>query len=115
MPSLNMSVKELDDVMIIRLNGFLNADTSSDFEEILQKAIDSSKYNIIVDFERLDYISSAGVGCFIGNIKKVRKCGGDIRFLNMPPKTQRVFELLDFQDFFKSYLGENEAIASFSQ
>jgi anti-sigma B factor antagonist len=113
MASLDIVVNEIDGVAILRLKGFLNADTSPQFEESLQRLIDKAVFKIIVDFQKLEYISSAGVGCFIGNIKRVRKNGGDIRFLSMPAKTQRVFQLLDFQDFFQSFQDENLAVQSF--
>jgi len=113
MASFDITKSEHNDVVIIKLRGFLNADTSPLFEEQLQSLLEKKKFNIIVDFEKLEYISSAGVGCFIGNIKRVRNNGGDIRFLSMPPKTQRVFQLLDFQDFFQSFDDEQEALTSF--
>lgn len=114
MTSLDINLHETGDVAIIRLKGFLNADTSPQFEEILQCLVDKGVFKIIADFARLEYVSSAGVGCFIGNIKRIRKGGGDIRFLAMSPKTQRVFQLLDFQDFFQSFQDETEAIQSFT-
>lgn len=113
MVSLQIEVDEKEDVALIRLHGFLNADTSPLFEDSLQHFIERNKFKIIVDFKNLEYISSAGVGCFIGNIRNIRKNGGDIRLLNMPAKTQRVFQLLDFQDFFQTYQSEEKAIASF--
>ncbi|MFC1852465.1 STAS domain-containing protein [candidate division CSSED10-310 bacterium] len=115
MVSLDIVADDVNDVSIVRLNGFLNADTSPIFEETLQHIMEQNKYKIIVDFKKLEYISSAGVGCFIGNIKRVRKNGGDIVFLLMPPKIQRVFQLLDFQDFFQSFNDELEAVDTFSE
>ena len=113
MSTLEIKEREYGDVAIISLKGFLNADTSPQFEDSLQQLMTNNLFKIIVDFSELEYISSAGVGCFIGNIKRVRNNSGDILFLNMPPKTKRVFQLLDFQDFFKSYSDQSEALASY--
>ena len=115
MTSLDIYLHETGDVAVIRLKGFLNADTSPQFEDTIQMLVDKGVFRIIIDFARLEYVSSAGVGCFIGNIKRIRKGGGDIRFLSMSPKTLRVFQLLDFQDFFQSFDDEAQAIQSFGQ
>ena len=113
MVSLDVTTREISDIAIIKLKGFLNADTCPLFEETLHGFMEQKKYKIIVDFEFLEYISSAGVGCFIGNIKLIRKNGGDIRFLSLPPTIKRVFQLLDFQDFFQSYDEQHSAFESF--
>jgi len=114
MSSLVLTTDFRGDIVLISLKGFLNADSSPAFEETLQKYMDKNIFRIIVDFSDLEYISSAGVGCFIGNIKRARSNDGDIRFLSLPPKIKRVFQLLDFQDFFQSYDDEDEAIRSFT-
>lgn len=115
MASLEITTDVREDVVILKIKGFLNADSSPMFEETLQGLMDKNMFKIIVDFQDLEYISSAGVGCFIGNIKRARNNGGDIRFLLLPPKIERVFQLLDFQDFFKHFNDYDTAIHSYSQ
>ncbi|MBN2385006.1 STAS domain-containing protein [bacterium] len=113
MASLELTTEMRDQVILIKLKGFLNADSSPAFEETLQNLMDRHMYKIIIDFQELEYISSAGVGCFIGNIKRARNNRGDIRFLGLPAKIKRVFQLLDFEDFFQMFENEDEALQSF--
>ena len=51
----------LDDIMVYRLEGRLDSNTSQGFEEKLFKAISEGRNRIIVDFENLDYLSSSGL------------------------------------------------------
>lgn len=61
------------DCHVIELRGDLNATSSLKLEEVLQKAISSSpdQYRLVVNCERLEHISSAGIGVFISYLKEL--------------------------------------------
>ena len=100
-------------VEIIHLNGILNADTSSQLEELLEKLVDTECPRILLNVEQLTYISSAGIGCFIGVIKRIRAKSGDLCFSRADAKVKRVFRLLDMEDFFKFFNTFEEGVAYF--
>lgn len=101
------------EVSILRLKGFLDAHTASDLERAVQKLIDERRYKIIVNFRELTYISSAGLGVFMGFIEEVRSNGGDIKLTSMSPKIFRVFDLLGFPTLYEIRDEENQALQSF--
>ena len=110
---LNLSHERKGEVDIITLAGILNADTSPQLEASLETFSEETQPKILLNLPGLTYISSAGVGCFIGVIKRIRTKGGDIRFACMDPKVKRVFNLLDMGDFFHFYSTLEEGIESF--
>ncbi len=114
MKTLTQHHEKKEFIDIVTLSGILNADTSPDFETLLLPLCGEKCPCILLDLSELSYISSAGIGCFIGTIKGVRMKGGDIRFSNMNSKIKRVFQLLDMDDFFQFYSSLDEGIASFS-
>ena len=97
-------------VVILRLKGSLDADTVYEWEAVLDKALKAKEYKLIMDLSELEYISSAGVGTFIGSIGEVRENGGDIVFLNASPHVLRIFKLLGFTKLFKIMEDEEEAL-----
>lgn len=99
---------------IITVDGVLNADTSHRLESLLETLTIEKCPNILIDAEKLTYISSAGVGCFIGAIQRVRSKKGDLRFSGMTPSVYRIFKILDLQEFFKFFPNRAEGVASFS-
>lgn len=103
-----------DNIEIITLSGILNADTSPNLEEVLERVSEKPEPRIIIYIPELTYISSAGIGCFIGVIKKIRTKGGDIRFVKMDPRVLRVFSLLDMTDFFKTFDSLEKGMDSYS-
>lgn len=114
MTTLNIDIENVNGVDLIKLDGLLNADTSPKLEEKLIALSEQETPNILLDMEKLSYISSAGIGCFIGVIKRIRNANGDLRFACVDPKVKRVFLLLDMGDFFQFFDGVEKGIASFS-
>jgi len=102
------------EVSSLRLKGFLDAHTAPDLERVIQKLIDEKRFKIIVNFKELNYISSAGLGVFMGFIEEVRNNGGDIKLTNMNPKIFRVFDLLGFPTLYEIRDDESQALESFT-
>ena len=103
------------DLAVIRLEGFVDAHTAPEFESELQRAIDAGRVQIVVNCKDLDYISSAGLGVFMGCIEQVRDLGGDIKISNLVPKVFHVFELLGFHQLYDLTETEEQAVEKFAK
>jgi len=102
-------------VVVLHLKGFLDAHTAPTLESALQNCIDEQNYKIIVNFQDLTYISSAGLGVFMGFIEEVRQNDGDIKLSDMSQKIFRVFDLLGFPALYEILETEDQAKASFDK
>lgn len=101
MPSPFSIATEADDgFAIISLEGAVDAHTAPKFEEAVQAVIDEEQYKIIVDCERLTYISSAGLGVFMGFVEEVRELDGDIKICGLSEKVKQPFEILGFETLY---------------
>lgn len=108
-----VSRRDDGNLTIVYPQGFLDAHTAPDFETELQKAIEGGRVHIIVNCKDLDYISSAGLGVFMGCIEQVRDLGGDIKISNLAPKVFHVFELLGFHQLYDLTPTEEDAAGKF--
>jgi len=61
----------------------------------------------------VEYISSAGWGIFISEIREIREHGGDLKLAGMIPDVREVFDLLEFENILQSYTDADLAVASF--
>lgn len=102
-----------DRVSIITLAGFVDAHTAPQFENALQSEIEAGRHFIIVNCEKLNYISSAGLGVFMSFIEEVRERGGDIKICGLVPKVKHTFEILGFQDLFEMLDDQASAVERF--
>ena len=114
MAEFNTSIKERGEVSVINLKGFLDAHTAPTLENNFTQLINSNKYKIVVNFEELAYISSAGLGVFMAYIESIRDNRGDIKLTNMSDKVFNIFDLLGFPLLYEIYKNEEEAIMKFS-
>ena len=89
-----------DGFAVIKLDGAVDAHTAPQFEEAVQQVIDDGQNNIVVDCEKLTYISSAGLGVFMGFVEEVREEHGDIKICGLSEKVKQPFEILGFETLF---------------
>jgi anti-sigma B factor antagonist len=88
------------DLSIVRVGGFVDAHTARQFEEAIQSELDAGRYRIVVDCARLTYISSAGLGVFMGFVEETREHGGDIKVCGLAPQVREIFDMLGFSAVF---------------
>ena len=100
-------------VSVLRVSGYVDTTTSPDLERRLQALLRESRYHIVVDLASVEYISSAGWGIFISEIREIRENGGDLKLAGMIPDVKEVFDLLEFENILKAYADSDLAVASF--
>jgi anti-anti-sigma factor len=110
----NTSVGERD-VNTLRLEGYVDAHTFTEFEEELTRLVEGGKYNLLLDLEKLTYINSTGLGLLMATFRQVRQHGGDLVIAKMSDKITNIFNLLGFSRLISTYPTESEALQKFAQ
>lgn len=112
----DFNIKEISNgqIKILHLEGFLDAHTSSSLESTFNRLIDEKNYKVVVNFDKLSYISSAGLGVFMAYIEQMRNEQGDIKLCEMSDKIYNVFDMLGFPLLFEIYKEEKNAIEKFN-
>lgn len=113
MNGFEVKSKEVKNVAVVYIKGYLDAHTAPDFENALRDLVDQDKVRLVVNLCELSYISSAGLGVFMGFIEEVRSKGGDIKLAEMTDKVFRVFDLLGFPVLYEIFKKEEDAIKKY--
>ncbi|MEI6091455.1 MAG: STAS domain-containing protein [bacterium] len=103
-----------EEIQKIDISGYLDAQTAPVLENAIQEAINKGCNKILVNFKNLKYISSAGLGVFMGFIEQIRKEGGDIKLAEMPNNIFSIFDLLGFPMIFDISETEDKLIEKFN-
>jgi anti-sigma B factor antagonist len=106
----SLTIEHFQGWVVIKIQGYLDAHTSPILESTISDTIKNGENKIVIDFEHLDYISSAGFGVFMEFIEEIRENEGDIVLVNLNEKIHKLFELLGFTYLFKIYPTINELI-----
>lgn len=100
-------------VHIVQIQGYLDSSTFQELQDHLQSLIDQGVCRLIVDFEQLNYISSAGLGVMMGMMQEVRRHDGDLKIVRLSEKIRNLFEMLGFSRMILIYDDLEEAKQAF--
>lgn len=84
----------------LTLSGDLDAKGALVMERMIGTLLEKKILRVTLDFEKVSFISSAGVGILLGLVSSMRDGGGDAVFTHVPPKVSSVFQLLNLEDYF---------------
>lgn len=101
-------------IMLLKLTGYIDQSNSHLLEKTISNVLDSKCYKIIFDLGGLVYMSSAGWGILVGEIKRFRQYGGDLKLVNMNSDLFEIYQMLEFFHIIDEYATVNEAVKSFT-
>ncbi len=102
-----------NDICIFKINGRLDSNTSPELEEKIFGAIKNESNQMIIDFEDLDYISSAGLRVILKTSKTLKRSEGSIVLCSMQDYVKEVFEIAGFDVFLSIAAKMNDALEMF--
>jgi anti-sigma B factor antagonist len=114
MDKLVISEELVDNVVVLKLHGIIDSGTAQFLEDKFNDLVASNNVRIVADLGDVNYISSAGWGIFVGEIKGIRQRRGDIKLAAMHPDVREVFELLEFNTLLQPYGTAEEALSVFA-
>lgn len=103
-----------DGIKIFRLVGRLDFSTSQGLEDEIHRAIsDGSSNKIIIDFENLDYISSAGLHTIFEAHRTILKNDGQLILCSMLKYIKEIFKTTRIDDYVLILDNLDQALAAF--
>lgn len=108
---MEFNVIEKNDVQVVSLVGSLDTNTAVEAESKFGELLDAGAQTIIINFENLDYISSAGLRIMLVVAKKMNAIGGKVILCSMNPTVKEVFEISGFSTIFQILPTEDDALA----
>jgi anti-sigma B factor antagonist len=110
---MEISITESDDVQILSFQGNLDTNTSVQAESEINSLIDAGAQKLLVNFEKLDYISSAGLRILLATAKKLKASEGDLKICGLNETVQEVFDISGFATILSVTKTEDEALGAF--
>lgn len=107
---MQVTDETLGDVLVVRPEGRLDSNTSPTFEKHLLERLDGAS-RLIVDFDALDYISSAGLRVLLMAAKRSRQTGGRLAICNLKEPIREVFEISGFMSILTVCADRAEALS----
>ena len=110
---MEITIHDSNEIKIVKFEGELETNTSHDAEVCLNKLLDEGVKKILIDFEALDYISSAGLRVLLATAQKLQAGNGALRVCNLNETVQEVFDISGFSTILSVFKSESEALDEF--
>ena len=110
---MNMTTREADGVTVVSFNGKLDTNTSPDAEAHLKSLLNQGAQKLLVDFQNLDFVSSAGLRVLLASAKRLETGGGELRICALNETVDEIFEISGFSTILNVFNTEQEALNAF--
>jgi len=101
------------DVLIISADGGLNRSTSAQFTDEILQLIETGLTKIVVDCERLTFISSFGLAVLLNLHKRAARNGGQVKIANVHNRVVSVLKVAHLNKIFQIYPDVDRALLDF--
>lgn len=106
------------DALVLTPDGRLDHENCEAFRRDLQPHLDAcagGKLGIVLDLSRMDYVSSAGLRCFMLAAKQAKAQGGRIVIAALQPVVAEIFQISRFNLLFEIFPGVDDALSALKQ
>lgn len=109
---VNVTTERIDDVLSADVEGRIDGSNVVQFEEAVRTAIEDSDRAVIMDFEKLVYISSAGLRAILLTAKSLQNRDAKLLLCSLSDRIREVFEISGFDKILPIHPSKAEALAS---
>ncbi len=110
---MEVIVKEVNEISVMMFEGNLDTNTAPQAQEQIDQLIDGGSSKVLINFESLNYISSAGLRVLLVTAKKLKASSGDLKICGLNQTVQEVFDISGFSSILSVVATEEDALTGF--
>ncbi len=107
-----ISAERADGTVIAKADGRIDSSNSREFHSELEAVVTDSDAALVLDFEDLAYISSAGMRVILLTAKSLQKSGMKFVLCSMNDSIREVFKISGFDKIIDIHNSQVEALAA---
>lgn len=111
---MDVHSRDVGDVLIFDLSGNIRSDGEYDpFKEAADSCIRKKRYKVLLNFQDVDYINSAGLGRLILFLKVLEGHSGQIGISNLSEELKELFSFTRLDTIIRIFDSEEKALSGF--
>lgn len=111
---INIQIEEDQGASIVRIEGRMDAASAPILERKLAEKIDEGKIKLVLDFAKVDYLSSAGMRLLLSTTKKLKGGKGGLHLCSVTEEVMEIIKMAGFERIIQIFPTEQEALQGFS-
>ena len=109
---MNITQDDKKGIIVLRCEGRLDATSSPQLEDEINRLIDQEKNKVLIDFSRIDYLSSAGMRLLLSATKRLKNKQGNLGIFAIHEEVREIINMAGFEKVLAIYHSEEEATRS---
>ena len=111
---LKITARSEGKITVLDLKGAIALGESEDiFREKIKKLIKEKKTDILLNFDKVEFVDSSGVGALITCMTSVSRAGGKLKGIRPSSIVSRLLKITGVYNLFEFFDDEKRALASF--
>jgi len=106
-------VKELNEVVMIETEGYLNNEGGQKVYDICIERMNLGSRKFLINLTGTKVVNSIGVSILIEVIEKLQEVEGKLGYYNMAPIVEKTFHIMGLSKYSSLYKTEESALAEF--
>lgn len=98
---METKITKNEGLTLLKVEGRLMTDQAAGFLKDIEPIMQESGADIVVDLSGLEFISSAGIRCFVMLLKSCQAKGSRLRLKDLTPQIRNIFSLTALLDKFE--------------
>lgn len=108
-----ISFEERGSTLIAFLSGELDHHSAVEVRAKIDDRLDRYNFkNLIMNFNKVSFMDSSGIGVVIGRYKRLERTGGAVAITNLNESVKRVFDLTGLFKIIKLYSSIDDALGN---
>src|SRR3989344_9094552 len=107
---LHIALEEIEHRVILRIDGRLDAASAPLLERKIASLMDEGHLHLILDFSRIDYLSSAGMRVLLSATKKLRAKKGELILFSVGEDVGEIIKMAGFDKILHICSSEKDAL-----
>src|SRR5271155_1773749 len=112
--SMEINEERQGEIVVLTPAGRINNDTSQEFQTRLLASVGSAAATVLIDFSRVEYISSAGLRALMMASKQSKATNGRLAVAGLTPMVKEIFAISRFSMVVQVFETTAEAIKALS-
>ena len=114
MSDFQVSVKEVDDVVVIATDGYLNNIGGEKISDICDEHMDKGVNKFLINLEKTSVVNSIGVSILIEIIEKLQDTKGRLAYCKLAPIVEKTFNIMGLTKYSTIYKDEEAGLSDLS-
>ena len=110
---MNIITRDVNEVTVVALEGELDLNASPEAEKQLTQLREDGVKKMLIDLEKLEFISSAGLRVLLATTQEMKAAGGDLRVCSLNETVKEVFDISGFNTLLMVFDDSAKALAGF--